>query len=449
MASPILASPQTDSSWLGKEAILAASGFPEGHWTATIQAHLGSGEVERQGERRGLLYRRADGAAWVSWPVVRGHRKRFHAPPNLSRLIKILIAMSDRPDNPQTIPPGVAALLTLSGEETEGHEVRAETLATLLVGLQRVAYLLGAAECGQEIGARLKPSRAMRERFSLRCGVPQMGSYALPLDVGRVGELDVGPPLLERLRRIWAALADQDGVALRVALPESVAQRVLREIATMLPKMGGLSVSLQTAQTPAAATLTWRTARYISEQLAPRVPEDTVMTITGELLRIDFAARQVTILYPPTRREIVCTYLPEIEDSIVESRKEPIQVTGRFVLDEDGNPSKLMDVSRIEPIDLSPLVVTDLERLPVRMKEPLVLVPSLDEESQQYVCVADTDLGLDAFALTREYLFDEVQAQLAMLWQEYACAPDGELDAAARVLKAALLARMEDAHAEG
>ena len=356
--------------------------------------------------------------------------------------------MSDRPADPQMTPPGAAALLTLSGEETVGHEVRAEPLATLLVGLQRVAYLLGAAECGQEIGARLKPSRAMRERFSQRCGVPQPWSYALPLDVGGVGELDLGPPLLERLRGIWAALADQDGESLRAALPESLSQRVLREIAVMLPRMGGLSVSLQTAQKPAPATLTWRTARYISEQLAPRVPEDTLMTITGELLRIDFAARQVATLYPPTRREIVCTYLPEIEDSIVESRKEPIQVTGRFVLDEDGNPSKLMDVSRIEPIDLSPLVVTELERLPVRMKVPLELVPSLDEESQQYLCVADTSLGLDAFALTRDQLFDEVQAQLAMLWQEYACAPDGELDHEARELKLGLRAALEDANAE-
>jgi hypothetical protein len=373
----------------------------------------------------------------------------LHAPRNTGRVTEVFIAMPDSPAIPRATPPGVAALLTLSGEETEANEIRAETLATLLVGLQRVAYLLGAAECGQEIGVRLKPSRALREHFSLRCGVPRPGSYALPLDVGRAGELDVGPPLLERLRGIWAALADQDGVALRAVLPESVVQRILREIAAMLPKMGGLSVSLQTAQTPTPATLTSRTARFISEQLAPRVPEDTVMTITGELLRIDFAARQVTILYPPTRREIVCTYLPEIEDSIIESRKEPIQVTGRFVLDEDGNPSKLMDVSRIEPIDLSPLVVIELERPPLRMKEPLELVPTLDEESQQYFCVADAALGLEAFALTREHLFDEVQAQLAMLWQEYACEPDSELDAGARALKAALLARMEDAHAEG
>lgn len=346
------------------------------------------------------------------------------------------------------LPAGFSALLTIAGDEADYHEIRAESLATLLSGMQRVAYLLAAMECGQEIGSRLKPSRAMRSHFSLRCGIPEKGSYALPLGVGVPAELDVGPPLLDRMQQIWAALASQDWPALRAALPDAIAQRVLREFIGFLPKSEGLRFSLQTSTTPAAAVLTWRVARFISDYLAPRVSEDAVMTITGELLRIDFAVRQVTILYPPTRREIVCTYLPDIEDSIIESRKEPIQVTGRFVLDEDGNPNKLMDVSRIEPVDFSPLVLTELEKLPVRMKAPLELVPVLDEESQQYLCVADRSLGLDAFALTREHLFDEVQEQLCMLWQEYGCATDEELDDEARLLKVQLHARMEESDAK-
>jgi predicted ATPase len=94
------------------------------------------------------------------------------------------------------------------------------------------------------------------------------------------------------------------------------------------------------------------------------------------------------------------------------------------------------------PVDGSPFVVTELEKLPVRMTPPLELVPVLDEESQQYLCVADSDLGLDAFALTRDHLFDDVQEQLCMLWREYALAPDEELDGAAIRLKARLHARM-------
>lgn len=106
-----------------------------------------------------------------------------------------------------------------------------------------------------------------------------------------------------------------------------------------------------------------------------------------------------------------------------------------------------MDVSRIEPVDFSPLVIRELENIPLRLKAPLELVPTLDEESQQYLCVTETTLGLDAFALTREHLFDEVQEQLCMLWQEYGRAPEAELDHTARPLKVTLGGRMEEAHA--
>lgn len=72
----------------------------------------------------------------------------------------------------------------------------------------------------------------------------------------------------------------------------------------------------------------------------------------------------------------------------------------------------------------------------------------LDEESQQYLCVADSGLGLDAFALTRVHLLDEVQEQLCTLWRDYALPSDEELDDAARLLKARLHARLEESRAE-
>ncbi|MEI6415036.1 MAG: hypothetical protein WCP34_12360 [Pseudomonadota bacterium] len=349
---------------------------------------------------------------------------------------------------PLEIPTGFSALLKIQGGEADRQEIRADCLAAVLSGMQKVAYLLAAVESGQELGERLKPSRAMREQFSLRCGVPQMGSYALPLDIGSSDQLDIGLPplpLLDQMQKIWASLSRQDHNALKYSLPTSIRQKVLREIQKLLPKEhDGLLVGLQTLTSPEPAFLTWRTSRFIGECLAPRVSEDTVMTVTGELQRIDFAARQVTILYPPTRREIVCTYLPDIEDSIIEARKEPIQVTGRFVLDNEGNPDKLMDVTRIEPIDLSPWVINELESMPVRLKAPLELIPVLDEESQQYLCVEESSLGLSAFALNREQLFDEIQEQLAMLWKEYACAPDADLGDQARALKIRIRARMEE-----
>ncbi|HWW68479.1 MAG TPA: hypothetical protein VN089_00910, partial [Duganella sp.] len=70
---------------------------------------------------------------------------------------------------------------------------------------------------------------------------------------------------------------------------------------------------------------------------------------------------------------------------------------------------------------------------------PLIFSPSLDE-SQQYFCLSAPQLGVEVFAETRQKLLIELEAQFAMLWREYALAPDNELDALAIMLKTNLRA---------
>jgi hypothetical protein len=55
--APILAFLQTHPSCHGKEAILAATGYAAARWSTTINDLLATGQVERQGERRGARYR--------------------------------------------------------------------------------------------------------------------------------------------------------------------------------------------------------------------------------------------------------------------------------------------------------------------------------------------------------------------------------------------------------
>ena len=63
------------------------------------------------------------------------------------------------------------------------------------------------------------------------------------------------------------------------------------------------------------------------------------------------------------------------------------------------------------------------------------------EQTKQLLNVTYPELGIDVFATTLEGLLVELQEQLAMLWHEYALASDEVLDAPARQLKQALLAR--------
>ena len=92
------------------------------------------------------------------------------------------------------------------------------------------------------------------------------------------------------------------------------------------------------------------------------------------------------IQYPPTRRELSCTYLDEVEDTIIAARRGLFQVRGKFVLDRSGHPKRLTDVHSIEPVDLTPIEVLELEAKGCWfVADPALIVePGLDRETRQF-----------------------------------------------------------------
>lgn len=54
--SPIVNYLNANPGWHSKDAILTATGFPENRWNVTIRQLLDSGQVQRQGEKRGAKY---------------------------------------------------------------------------------------------------------------------------------------------------------------------------------------------------------------------------------------------------------------------------------------------------------------------------------------------------------------------------------------------------------
>ncbi len=178
--------------------------------------------------------------------------------------------------------------------------------------------------------------------------------------------------------------------------------------------------------------------------LTQDTPADAVMTVTGELIRIDFDKRIVVLRYPPTHEEIKCIYLEDLEDSIIENRRQKIQATGQFTLDADGHPIKSTNVTRVEPVDLSPILIREIlwHNKKLRFKSPFLLSPQMDDTEQLYV-VEEPEIGLHVFSYTREDLIHEINEELAMLWEEYAVTKD-ELAKDARTLQAKLLATLEE-----
>ena len=130
-------------------------------------------------------------------------------------------------------------------------------------------------------------------------------------------------------------------------------------------------------------------------------------------------------------------YVDELEETMIENRRGLIQATGEFTLDQEGNPTKLSNVTQLQPVDLSPIHLKAVQwndRM-FRFRDSLVLHPKLDEESSQLYVVEDPALTLIAYAQTREQLLQEISEQVAFMWDAYVSADDEALAEDALTLK--------------
>ena len=337
--------------------------------------------------------------------------------------------------------------------ETSGpnsHAVPADVLVQILEHAQRALQLIGLHVEGRGIKRRARIARSTSSRFQLICKVPEAGSYAVPVEVGARDELydeDMARRATHIFEQLMRRISQKSAADLSEVLPDqSILRRVLEAVKGMSPRADATwTLELRDANDRAFASFDHTVIPFLQETLVPPDKREAERVVTGELKVIDFAARKLTIIYRPTSRELECLYDESLEDLLYERRRDLIQVTGRVLLDEQGNPKTIIDVTDIADLDLSPLVL-GTTRFGTRVLEiapALVLEPIMDD-SEQLLCVADKELGVDVFASTRESLLFEIAEQLDMLWQEYALADSDSLDAVALQRKAALQGRLTE-----
>jgi hypothetical protein len=316
--------------------------------------------------------------------------------------------------------------IRLTNNEDGKHEVPADVLARTLSGMQKLVYLVATVQEQRGFDRRFRVSQEIQQKYTLCCQLPQSGSYAVPFTMGtgdaQMSLLSTYESLLESIEGILSSIYSGQLDDLVRHIPDGkLRNRVLLEVRQFLPKVGeGWQVGFQRVEHSEVLLTADKAVAAIDRILSQDTPEDTVMTVTGELIRIDFDKQTVVLRYPPTRREIECLYVDELEETMLENRRELIQATGQFTLDEEGNPIKLTGVIRLGAIDLSPLSLKAVSwnTHQFRFMEPLVLQLALDESKQLFV-VEEPDFGLYAFAQTREQLVQEIAEQIAFMWDAY------------------------------
>ena len=350
-----------------------------------------------------------------------------------------------------TTPSHPSFSFHIESGESQGNVVPAGVLVQILQNAQQAFELIGVHVEGRSINQRARVSPATSQRFQLVCRLPEAGSYALPVIVGEANDL-FDPEQAQKayviFHQIMARVSNRNASGLSEILPdERICRRVLEAAKGMAPRADAKwKLALHDATDTPFATFDLQTIPFIQETLVPAEQREAARIVTGELKNIDFIEHKLTIIYPPTSKELECIYDEALEDLLYERRRDLIQVTGRVLLDDQGSPKKIIDVTDIRDLDLSPIEISAVHWgvRHLNVTPTLSLQPSLDE-SKQLLCIEYPPLGLSVFGVTREALLAELHEHLAMLWAEYALANDNELDDVALQLKQSLLASMAEA----
>jgi hypothetical protein len=325
-------------------------------------------------------------------------------------------------------------------------------------GMQQLVYILAADAESKKIDKRFRLTDEIERRFKMVCLVPQEGSYALPVSLPALNpQLNVfganNDQVFGKLAQILKSVADNNSQALAgIFKNDAYYRRTLAELRSFLPKADEpWKVGFRDLHNgnQSEVLLSTSAVKNVEAWLEPSSAAESSMTVTGELVAIDFDQRKISLRHPVTKKLIECFYDEELEVAMFDSRRDWVQVTGKFTLNEDGSPKTLINVSRIVPLDLTPLslsAVTYNEQTFI-FRDLLELTVELDEESSQFLCINHERLDLDVFARTREDLFDEVAIHIAFQWKTYAQCPDDRLTPEALHLKKNLLGMIEASNA--
>ena len=337
------------------------------------------------------------------------------------------------------------ATVRILGQEAQNAQVPADILADSIGGMQKLIYIVAVGREKSRVGKKLRFSQSFKTRYSLLCKMTRDGSYVVPMVLNSSNtSVQEQTSVMDGLESFLYSIEVGDLESIQEIFPDSnLMLRALIEAKNFLPKSESKWQFGFARNSGDEILLTSQSSIQVSEWLEA---ENDFVTLTGELVSIDFHNHKFVLLYPATDRRISCTYTQDLEEKLVANKRKLIQVTGEFTFDLSGNPIKSTDIARVEPIDLSSIVVEEIlwagQRL--LLKEPLVFSPYLDEETKQLLVIEEPHICLYAFAHTRKKLLEEIWEQISFMWNEYVKSDESNLASDAIKLRKQLLQTFEE-----
>lgn len=343
--------------------------------------------------------------------------------------------------------------IKLTGPAVENGRVSFKLLAELLNGIQQTMYYIGMAELKKEPRTKGRIPQTVIQACELYRVVESPGSYEIVAEVPYTQDTmfsqdisSLGITSLQKMFVIIKSIEQRNEALIQDIVPDGeYRRRILRSIEAFCPREGDewvVSIK-QFSYHRNEVTLTQQSRRLIMQWLSP--PEFETMTVTGELVRIHLDEHKLGILYPPTGRVLDCFYSPELDDFLIQNLKGYVHVTGRVQLDNQGNPDKIIDVTEVSSLDLSPLRISRISAggLALFLTKPLYLEPSFFDQS---VVLEYEPFNIIADGITREEAINNFEKDFVWLWKEYVQTEDELLTLDAAKLKRELLALVKEVH---
>lgn len=350
---------------------------------------------------------------------------------------RVILARMSSPDENQA--------LTLQFVDTnfpEAHFAPAGAVAQSMEALQRLVLLLAMRREGHTPGKRIRPSADLQKRYRLVLGVPEPGSLMLPVRMARAQVLfePQVPEVLSDLGALLAAGEGDDAEAFRRTVSDETWQRVILDALERLAPHPNFGVELTLAQSGRPICHAAR-LRNFSERLLRAPSASGRQAIVGTLSEISFEQRRMKVRHRSSKRVLTCYYEDEVEASLLEHPRDDVIIFGIMSLNGAGEVEQINQVDHIEPVDLSPVTVSELLHGNewIKARQVLNAVVEFNEDEILYEASIE-ELGLATFAETRELLESAISDELSMLWRRYALADDDALTKKAQALKRRMLA---------
>lgn len=312
--------------------------------------------------------------------------------------------------------------------EGKARPMSARHLTAALNGLEHAAHLVAMMNEGLEINARARPNRDIRKRFHLHVQTSKEGSYLQPAffaDIDAPNEVSAAAKnVMADLRKAMEAISEGTMSEFeRVIHDVKFRAPVINAFKKMFGAPGhnyGLEIEDRSGRVIAVSESAAQTLERIRE-----TRQDDILTrdvATGYIEKIDSEKNKIFLRMPRTGRLLESAYDEEIEQVFIKNSYNLIQIIGTVEVDDNGNPSKILEIHGAHEIDARDINIVDVipEYLKPKDDAPsLIITVDLTDDKQFYVA-RSSELLVFKHAFTRAELIDNLEAEMDFLWQQFA-----------------------------